>query len=236
MAAETRRLGQRLEYPFVALLGALMTILAAHPFLAGEIWERIVFDLLLSAVLLTGLWSAASHPRQLRVGLVLAIPAILSQWVVYATGSTPVLLGRLVLTMLFLTFTAGIVTSAILRDREVSIDTISGGICVYLLLAFTWALLFITTELLAPGSFQVQGQPIFTGEQVGLSSEGSFPLFMYLSMVTITTLGYGDVLPVTPGARMLASTEAFIGQLFLAVFIARLVGLYTAQSMRSGDD
>ena len=85
MTAETRRLGQRLEYPFVALLGALMTILAAHPFLAGEIWERIVFDLLLSAVLLTGLWSAASHLRQFRIGLVLAIPAILSQWVVYAT-------------------------------------------------------------------------------------------------------------------------------------------------------
>ena len=232
MVSAPWRLAERQEAPFLGLLLSLMTVLAAHPFLGDSIWERVVLDLLFSAVLLTGLWSAASHVRQFRAGLVLLVPAILAQWVIYATGSGPVLLARLVLTMLFLVFTAGVVLSAVLRERKVSVDTISGGICVYLLLALTWALLFSVTELLAPGSFQLGGQAIIEGGHTGRYSESSFGLFLYLSMITITTLGYGDVVPATASARMLTAIEAFTGQLFLAVFIARLVALHTALGLK----
>ena len=104
MASAPWRLAERQEAPFLGLLLSLIAVIAAQPFLGGSIWERVVLDLLFSAVLLTGLWSAASHVRQFRAGLVLLVPAILAQWVIYATGSGPVLLARLVLTMLFLVF------------------------------------------------------------------------------------------------------------------------------------
>jgi voltage-gated potassium channel Kch len=58
------------------------------------------------------------------------------------------------------------------------------------------------------------------------SSGSSFANFIYYSFVTLTTLGYGDIVPVSPHARALSSLEAVIGQLFIAVLIARLVGMH----------
>jgi len=226
------RLLRREEAPFLTLLLALMAILAVHPLLGDSLFERVVLSLLFSGVLLSGLWSAASDKREFRIGLVLLVPAIAGQWVVHATGSPALLVGRLVFSVMFFVFTATAVLRAVLREREVTFDTISGGICVYLLLALTYAMLFVITELLAPGSFQVLGQPIAEGARGVLTSDDSFGAAIYLSLVTITTLGYGDVLPMTSPARMLTATEAFIGQLFLAVFIARLVALHTARGMK----
>ena len=68
----------------------------------------------------------------------------------------------------------------------------------------------------------MNGQPL---------SDASHPLqplnlFLYLSLVTLSSVGYGDIIPVTPPARMIAALEAVVGQLYLAVFLARLVGLH----------
>jgi len=76
--------------------------------------------------------------------------------------------------------------------------------------------------LQTPSSFLMNGQPL---------SDASHPLqplnlFLYLSLVTLSSVGYGDIIPVTPPARMIAALEAVVGQLYLAVFIARLVGLH----------
>jgi len=104
--------------------------------------------------------------------------------------------------------------------EKVDADTVKGGISVYILLGLTWAALYRLVYEINPDSFSV---PL-----------GAIWDFMHLSFTTLTTVGYGDITPVSSFAMMLTDAEGMVGQLFLAVFIARLVGLYIAQSQSKG--
>jgi amino acid transporter len=92
----------------------------------------------------------------------------------------------------------------------------------FILLAVMFSNLYFLVELLYPNSFTVTNEVI-------LSNPG---VLNYFSLVTITTLGYGDISPVTSQARHLAVLEAFIGQMYLAVLVARLVGIHTALTFK----
>ena len=108
--------------------------------------------------------------------------------------------------------------------KKVDAELISAALCLYLLLALLWASLFMLMEDCLPGSFAGAG----FGQADHIRQE--FQRFHYLSFVTITTLGYGDIIPQTPPAMALCQLEAVIGQFFTAVFVARLVGIQVAQS------
>ena len=90
----------------------------------------------------------------------------------------------------------------------------------YLLVGIFGGAICVALEAVAPGSFNVQGKPF----------EAGIPLAdaIYFSFVTLATLGYGDIVPVTPMSRGFAVFEAIFGQLYLAVLVGRLVGLRTA--------
>ena len=118
-----------------------------------------------------------------------------------------------------------VVAHYILRTDTVSRDTISAALIGYLLLALLWSNLYYLLELLIPGSFTLSHELI-------RSDPSSL---RYFSFVTISTLGYGDISPITPQSRSLATMEALIGQIYLAVIIARLVGIYTAISFENKD-
>jgi hypothetical protein len=100
-----------------------------------------------------------------------------------------------------------------------------GAICVYFLVGIVWALLYSTLEFFQPGSFQMP--------QGTVNQATSQATFTYYSYVTLTTLGYGEITPISGPARSFALLEAMMGQLYLAVLIARLVGIHIAQSSRS---
>ncbi len=89
----------------------------------------------------------------------------------------------------------------------------------YLLLAVFWTVAGMMIESLAPGSFS-------TGAQ---TPRAGWIDLLYFNLVTLTTLGYGDVLPVTPVARVWSALEAALGTLYLTILIARLVSLYTSR-------
>lgn len=104
--------------------------------------------------------------------------------------------------------------------KKVDADTIKGGICVYLLLGITWMGIYRLVYEFDPYAFSVQ---------FGATWE-----FMYFSFTTLTTLGYGDITPVSSFAMMLTNLEAMAGQLFLAIFVARLVGLHIVNNQNKG--
>ena len=106
----------------------------------------------------------------------------------------------------------------ILFSAKVTIDTIRGSICVYLLIGFVWALLY---GIVASLNFQAFDQSIVFEESFGNT--------VYFSFTTLTTLGYGDILPVSPLAKMLTNLEAIIGQLYPSILIAILVSDYISQ-------
>jgi hypothetical protein len=117
-------------------------------------------------------------------------------------------------------FTTLLLLNTLLQTKDVSRDTVVGGICVYLLIGLCFGMTFILITDLHPGTFVDHGQPLIRTSADGGDTAAAV---LYYSFVTLTTLGYGDILPTGESARMLAALEAVIGQLFVAIFIARLI-------------
>ena len=113
-------------------------------------------------------------------------------------------------------------------------NTIAASLCIYFLIAIVWAEFYSIMEIANPGSFIVtSGDTQDVPLQVG--GEGT-AMALYYSLVTLTTLGYGDIVPKTAPARMFAAMEAVTGQMYLAVLVARLVGMHIVHSRhRTGE-
>lgn len=118
-----------------------------------------------------------------------------------------------------------IVLLVMFRHGQVTWSRIQGGICAYLLLGMAWASAFDLIEQLHPGAFHFVTQPRNVDE---LTSK-----LIYFSFGTITTVGFGDILPVLPFARSLAVAEAVVGQLFPAILIGALVAMAMRAEQKS---
>lgn len=124
------------------------------------------------------------------------------------------------------------IAGEVLRREEISLDALYGAFCAYVFLGLCWGKAYAIVERSFPGSFgfgNTTPVPPFTASTPD-------DLLLYLSFITLTTVGYGDVTPLSPPARVLAVLEALVGQLFITVTIARLVGLYTASASRPRHD
>jgi hypothetical protein len=109
-----------------------------------------------------------------------------------------------------------VISARIFYAKKVNNDILRGGICIYLLMGILWFLFYRMIEFVASDSFNHLENNI----------EIQYKL-MYFSFTTLTTLGYGDVTPATKISMLLANAEAIIGQMYPAIFIARLVSLYS---------
>jgi hypothetical protein len=184
---------------------------------------------LFPAVLLVAVHAISGRRRHLIFGLTLVIPAIaIHGTAILVPGAAPLSIARGVLILAFLLYVTGLVIQRVFTGTRVTADTINGSICGYLLIGVTWAVLLGLVEALVPGSFDIPGLA------PGILAEGAqagplVPHLLYFSFVTLTTLGYGDILPVEPLARTLAWLEAVAGQIYLTVLVARLVGLHLVQ-------
>ena len=155
------------------------------------------------------------------IALVMALLMEILIWLSHLTDISSFRTIGNILTILFIGYTTTVILSYLFTEDEITGDVIMGGICVYFLIGLAWAFIFFTLELFQPGSFQMpQGQ-------------GTTDLshFSYYSYVTLTTLGYGDFTPISAQARSLALLEAIMGQLYIAILVARLVGIHIAQGV-----
>jgi hypothetical protein len=173
---------------------------------------RLVVDVVFSMLLISGVRAMSERRFAVRVLMPVAIVTIavyFLSWLV-PIGETVVELASLVsLVLLFL-----VVLGQTFRSGAVTFARIQGAVAAYLLLGVIWANAYFLVELFHPGSFS---GPV--------SAESGARGWMYFSFVTLTTVGYGDVLPIQPVARSLAILEAVIGPLYLAILLARLVSL-----------
>lgn len=112
----------------------------------------------------------------------------------------------------------------IFTEKKVDFDTIKGGISIFFLIGLLWTLFYSTLYIFEPNAFSSSIETI-----------DLFESMFYFSFTTLTTLGYGDITPTTDLARALANLQALVGILYPSVFIARLVGLYTAEEMNKGN-
>jgi len=128
----------------------------------------------------------------------------------------------------FLILVALNILQDLFRGSEVTGDKLAGAVCVYLLIALIWGYAFMITEFVSPESFS------FTlgHERLKLWVSREFFPFFYFSLVTMTTVGYGDMAPLTTEAQTLATLEALIGQIYLTILVARLVGMFLMNQQR----
>lgn len=215
-----------MKRPFLALLVSMIALLVVPSFWEENFLGGLPVMVLFSSVMLAGIWSAAEDRRVFRFGLVLLIPTLAARWYVFVDPVAAAFLASSFTTLIFLLFTTAVVLAAVLRERQISLDTISGGISVYFLLGVAWAVAYGMLEVIHPGSFPVREDGMELGSAL---RHGWLNDLLYLSFVTLSTLGYGDLTPLTRPARVLATLEAIVGQLFIAIFIARLVGMHIAQ-------
>ncbi len=121
----------------------------------------------------------------------------------------------------FLLIVSAALANEVFRSRRVKIDHVLGGVVLYLNIGLTFAVIYTLVEHISPGSFLLP-QP-----SPGLPVHPSY--FAYFSFVTLTTVGYGDTLPVNAMARSLATLESALGQLYPAIILARLVSIEVSQ-------
>jgi len=158
-----------------------------------------------------------------RFAVVLAIASAASTWVADTVSGDFWRLVNLGSSVLFMLLLCVALTGQVLRPGRINNHRIRGAVAVYLLIGFIFALLFLVVEETVPGAFSGLG---------GATASGRMESAIYYSFVTLTTLGYGDIVPVAEGARTLVIVEAIVGQLFLVVLIGRLVSLADASTTR----
>src|SRR5262249_47397623 len=127
--------------------------------------------------------------------------------------------------LVFLCYVMLVLVRHVMRHRVITLDTVAGAACAYMLIGLVLGELFTLGQRRPPrpGSFVIPSSWV-TGPGSDLRAA-----LMYFSFATLTTVGYGDVHPSIPAAGVLCVGEALIGQLYLAIMIARMVGLHTAQ-------
>ena len=209
---------------FSYLLISLILLLLLFPIVSEVFIERVIFDIFLSFVLLSAVYTVSRKKHVLTIALLLSIPTFAGMWSTYVLKNIYLTLVGWSFAIAFFGFIGIIVLSDVLKAEKVTTDTIHAAICVYLLIGVTWALLYSVMEGIRPGSFLIEHSQVTSVSEY-------MPHFLYYSFVTLTTLGYGDITPLTPLAKTLSYMEAVTGQIYIAVLIARLVGLHIAHSM-----
>lgn len=210
---------------FGALLVVLLVMFVVAPFLTDRPAGISRISILYTIVMIVGAYAVSHRRRVFYTGLLLASAAISLEWLSNFVVTTPLILGNLALVAIFVAYVAGVVFYEVIDEVRVTPDTIAGGIAIYLLIGVGWVLAYSAIEYLEPGSYLVGGRLL---QEIHPEHPVRFPEFMYFSFVTMTTLGYGDIVPTNPPARAIAAGEAVVGQLYIAVFVARLVGLHLA--------
>ena len=189
---------------------------------------RLLVNGYFTLVLLSALFSLRDDRWIFRLGLGVGIPAVLMIWIGLRLESEPIIVASQLLAAAFFAVTAVGLARRAMAPGRVGMARILASLCAYLMIGLVWAEVYAAMAVLSPGSFNAprEWSTMEGGELLSTA--------VYFSYVTLTTLGYGDVTPASEAARSLAVTEAVVGQLYLTVMVARLVGLYVAHEQSGG--
>lgn len=203
---------------FLFLLIAIILMFALRPFVEGVFRITYLMDIFFTVIYLSAVYAVSQKRGIFIFAIFIALLTVVLLWLTRLTDISSFGIAGNIIGSLFFAFTAIMILSHLFREDRITGDMIMGAICVYFLFGLIWGYVYSTLETFQPGSFQMPQ------EQLAQTA------FTYYSYVTLTTLGYGDITPISAPARSLALLEAIAGQLYIAILIARLVGIHIAQS------
>jgi hypothetical protein len=208
------------------LLVALLVMIVAYPFFSDEtLGQRLLFGIVTSAILVCGAFAASRKRRTVVIALALAAPALTLQWL-YTLSGSPIVADLLCLTLAaFYAFTVANVLGYVLGPGPVTGDKLHAAIAAYILTALLWTALYALVDHLVPGSFSIRGTS-------DLDAPLSWKELLFFSFTTLTSTGYGEIVPTAGHAQSLAILEQLAGVFYAAILIARLAGLYQPGALR----
>jgi voltage-gated potassium channel len=221
-----------------ALLIAIVALFLVRPLIGDGGLATATFSTSLLVLLLFALYAiqvdelvgeretlVAQRRRRALVGWALAVPAIVARLAAILVPNPAFYVSEEILWLLLFAFITWHLLRGVLRQREITSETISMSISVYLFIGFTFGLFYILLHQLQPLALSLGSTPAPISNE-----QQAFPILIYFSLTTLSTIGFGDITPVSLQARYAAVAEGITGQFYLAILVARLVGMQMSQS------
>jgi len=203
---------------FRNLLFFLLLYLIGSPFLVPYPSLAVFAHASLSVALLFAVYTVQKQQQQRSFAMILLLPLLVLYWL----GIYDIVSFSRFGSDLFFVFYFGLLVYSyvqqIIHSRRVTANLLYATFCLYLIIGLFWGSLYTLLDELIPGAY--------SGILLDNVQDKSIHVYNYFSMVTLTTLGYGDITPQTAGAAALCQMEAIVGQFFTAVLVAWLVGMY----------
>ena len=208
---------------FFYLLVAILIFIIGNPFIKDPLPLRFHFltDLFITIIFITATHALSEKKRQLTISILLAIPLLILVWSKYVIDNFYIDILGYIFAALFLGYIVICLADFIFEQKEVTKEVIAAALIIFLLVALVWTFVYAVLDAVYPGSFSFGTKP---GSDIYH--------FVYFSFVTLTTLGYGDIVPLTERARALVIMEAVVGQIYLVVGVAWLVGMHVSRRSR----
>jgi hypothetical protein len=207
---------------FLSLLITELVFILGYPFTEGTAFRAEMFRLLAVLVFCAALYAVLGRRRVTVVAFLLGVPAIMIHIANAAHYLLTLQLTSLILGVLFLAFVTTVFIWTVVSAPSVTGDTLAGAVAAYLLVGITYGLAYGLIARLSPDSFRDTVLPTKTVQP----SE-----FIFFSFVTLTTVGYGDIVPWGAHARSLVILESVTGIMYPAVLIGRLIGLHSSKRL-----
>lgn len=213
------------RYSTVKLLVALGLLFVFTPFIEDLPRGDLIEALLLTLVMVSSVLAVGARRRHLIIALVLVIPAAVGKWINHLRPDLLPPEVFLIATVVFFGFVLSHLLRFIVRAPQVNMEVLCAGVAGFLMLGLLWTPVYLLVARLDPGAFTTPAGSALNG----------FNAF-YFSFITLCTVGYGDIMPVSKIARMLAVTEAITGLFYMAVLISRLVSVYSSTKPAAESD
>ena len=218
------------DWRHLALLVSILFLFIITPTVITFRHGLIVMNLFAAVVLITGSYALSRRRKVFITAIVLSAINVMVAWLLlfYPRPWIRILSnGCIIVLVIYFSIT---ILGYVLRGTRVTMDKIFAAICVYLFIGYAWAFAYALIEEVEPRAFIALSAPS-PNDYVGRILE-----MRYFSFATLTTVGYGDIVPHSAIARTLAVLEAVTGQFYLTVLIARLVGLHIVHAQNSPNE
>lgn len=218
----TRRIGLR-RYSSIELLISLILLFAVTPFVEELPSGDLIEAALLTLVLVSAGLAVGGKRRVLGLAFLLLVPTLLAKWTHHLFPHLLSPSAHLALALLFIGFVGAHLLGYVLRASQVDTEVLCAGVSVYFMIGLLWTLAYLLVGHLSPEAFSFANNP---DNDRTMTSFNAF----YFSFTTLSTVGFGDIAPVSKLARTLAIMEAITGMFYMAILISRLVSMYSPAS------
>lgn len=208
----------------LALLISILLLFAVTPLAVTFRHGLLILDIAAATILVAASYALSERKHLFTIAVVLSVISIIAAGLLLVFPQRWAVLLEHGCVVVLVTFFSVSILGYVLRTGRVTVDRIFAAVCVYLLIGFAWTFAYAFLEEMVPDSFVAlseTGQNDYVARVLGLR---------YFSFMTLTTVGYGDIIPRSPAARTMAMLEAVTGQIYLMVLVARLVGLHIVHS------